>query len=80
MPDGPLLDANSGTRPSGMARGGLPLGPLAVFQVDKVAGESGPVVHVHQQLRDLDARQHPAGKVDQCLSRFGHHRILRADS
>ncbi len=53
------------------------LGP--VLQVGKVAAEARPVVHVHQQFGDLDARQQLAGLVDQCLRLIRHRRIQRGD-
>ncbi|EVT88776.1 hypothetical protein Z046_21835 [Pseudomonas aeruginosa VRFPA09] len=44
-----------------------------------MAAEARPVVHVHQQFGDLDARQQMAGLVDQRLRGIGHRGIQRGD-
>ncbi len=53
------------------------LGP--VLQGGEVAAEARPVVHVHQQFGDLDARSNWAGLVDQRLRSIRHRRIQRGD-
>jgi len=44
-----------------------------------VAAETRPVVHIHQQFGDLDARQQLTGLVDQRLRGIGHRGIQRGD-
>lgn len=39
-----------------------------------MAGESRPIIYVHQKLGDLDTRQQHAGLVDQELRRFRSRR------
>jgi hypothetical protein len=36
-------------------------------QMDKMVGEPGPVVDIHPQLGDLDARQQASGVIEQYL-------------
>ena len=44
-----------------------------------MVGESRPVVHIHQQLGNLDARKQYTGLVDEALGCLRYGRIKRRD-